>query len=101
MTKLAPSLINSAMPAASAGELPPAPTSLPPALILGMTWRMSCRTAARTGIAHALSQVTRGDVQHVDPGHGQDRVQIVHRCGLFNHGNHQELGVNPARRLVP
>ena len=33
-----------------------------------------------TGIAHALSQVTRGNVQHVDPGHGQDRVEIVYRC---------------------
>src|SRR5262249_42348296 len=49
VTRLAPSLMNSAMPAASVGELPPTPTSLPPALMRGTTWRMSCRTAAAPG----------------------------------------------------
>src|SRR6266581_7627785 len=49
VTKFAPSLMNSAMPATSLGELPPTPTSLPPALILGMTSRMTCLTAAAPG----------------------------------------------------
>src|SRR5215510_13448601 len=34
-----------------------------------------CRSA---GIAHALAQVTRGDMQYVDTRHSQNRVKIVH-----------------------
>ena len=79
MTKLAPSLINSATPAASAGLFPPTPTFLAGGPHPGNNLAHHPPHLGHRRESHALAQVRGRDVQHVGPRDRQDLVQVVHR----------------------
>src|SRR5215470_18286581 len=55
----------------------------------------------RAGIAHALPKIAGRYVQYVDARHLEDCVEIAHSFGLFDHGNHKQLRVDPSSRFVP
>ena len=55
---------------------------------------------ARPGVAHALAQVSGGDVEHVHARHGQDFVQVLDSLGLLDHAHHKGLLVHVARGLI-
>src|SRR5215470_2914222 len=55
----------------------------------------------RAGIAHALPEIAGRHVQHVDAGHLEDCVEIAHGFRFFDHGNHEQLRVDPSSGFVP